>query len=127
MADCEKVKQMSSLYSLWVRPRSRKMNSEVLILFSRKDCCLCETLEKKLSNIYLEKLKPSIILSIVDIDSKKVSLDIQMKYTNEVPVIVLDSTRLLKRIELPRISPRLKEDMLLSWIQKNLNNVYKTI
>ena len=103
------------------------MNSEVLILYSRKECCLCQTLEKKLSKICLEKLNPSIVLSIVDIDSKKVSLDIQMKYTNEVPVIVLDSTRLLKKIELPRVSPRLKEDMLLSWIQKNLNNVYKTI
>jgi len=103
------------------------MNSEVLILYSRKGCCLCQTLEKKLSNICLENLNPSIVLSIVDIDSKKVSLDIQMKYTNDVPVIVLESTRLLKKIELPRVSPRLKEDMLLSWIQKNLNNVYKTI
>ena len=102
------------------------MNSEVLVLYSRKGCCLCQTLEKKLSKICLEKLTPSIVLSIVDIDSKKVSLDIQMKYTNEVPVIVLDSTRLLKKIQLPRVSPRLKEDMLLSWIQKNLNILYKT-
>ncbi|WP_269609730.1 glutaredoxin family protein [Prochlorococcus marinus] len=103
------------------------MNSEVLILYSRKGCCLCQTLEEKLSNICLEKLNPSIMLSIVDIDSKKVSLDIQMKYTNQVPVIVLDSTRLLKKVELPRVPPRLKEDMLLSWIQKNLNIFYKTV
>ena len=101
------------------------MNSELLILYSRKGCCLCETLEKKLSNICLNNLKPSLLLSIVDIDSKKVSLDIQMKYTNDVPVIVLDSNRLLKKIELPRVPPRLKEDMLLSWIQKNLNILYK--
>ena len=101
------------------------MNSEVLILYSRKDCCLCQTLEKKLSNICLKNLNPSIVLSIVDIDSKKVSLDIQMKYKNEVPVIVLESTILLKKIELPRVSPRLKEEMLLSWLQKNLNILYK--
>ena len=101
------------------------MNSEVLILYTRKGCCLCQTLEKKLSNICLENLNPSIVLSIIDIDSKKVSLAIQLKYTNEVPVIVLDSTRLLKKIELPRVSPRLKEDMLLSWIQKNLNIFYR--
>ena len=101
------------------------MNSEVLILYTRKGCCLCQTLEKKLSNICLENLNPSIVFSIIDIDSKKVSSDIQMKYTNEVPVIVLDSTRLLKKIELPRVSPRLKDDMLLSWIQKNLNILYK--
>ena len=102
------------------------MNSEVLILYSRKGCCLCQTLEEKLSNICLENLNPSIVLSIIDIDSKKVSLDIQLKYTNDVPVIVLDSTRLLKKIELPRVSPRLKDDMLFSWIQKNLNILYKT-
>ena len=101
------------------------MNSERLILYTRKGCCLCQTLEKKLSNICLEKLEPSIVLSIIDIDSKKVSLDIQLKYTNDVPVIVLDSNRLLKKIELPRVSPRLKEDMLFSWIQKNLNILYK--
>ena len=102
------------------------MNTEVLVLYSRKGCCLCQTLEKKLSKICLENLKPSIVLSIVDIDSEKVSLDIQMKYTNEVPVIVLDSNLLLKKIELPRVSPRLKEDMLVYWIQKNLNILYKT-
>ena len=101
------------------------MNSEVLILYTRKGCCLCQALEKKLSNVCLKKVKPSIVLSIVDIDSKKVSLDIQMKYTNEVPVIVLESTRLFKKIELPRVSPRLKEDMLFYWIQKNLNILYK--
>ena len=102
------------------------MNSEVLILYSRKGCCLCQALEKKLSNICLNNLKPSLALSIIDIDSKKVSLDIKKKYTNEVPVIVLDSAKLLKKIDLPRVSPRLKEEMLLSWIQKNLNILYKT-
>ena len=101
------------------------MNSEVLILYSRNGCCLCETLEKKLSNIPLNNLKPSLVLSIIDIDNKKVPLDIQTKYTYQVPVLVLDSTKLLKKIELPRISPRLKGDMLLSWIQKNLNALYE--
>ena len=101
------------------------MNSEVLILYTRKGCCLCQTLEKKLSNVVLANLNPSIVLLIVDIDSKKVSLDIKIKYDNEVPVMVLDSSILSKRIELPRVSPRLKEDMLLSWIQKNLNILYK--
>ena len=101
------------------------MNSELLILYSRKDCCLCQTLEKKISNICLNSLKPSLTLSIVDIDSVKVPLGIKKKYTNEVPVIVLDSTILLKKIELPRVPPRLKEDILLSWIQKNLNILYE--
>ena len=95
-------------------------------MYTRKGCCLCQTLEKKLSNLILENLNPSVVLSIVDIDNTKVSLDIQMKYTNEVPVMVLESSILSKRIELPRVSPRLKDDMLLSWIQKNFNIFYKT-
>ena len=101
------------------------MNSETLILYTRKGCCLCQALEKKFSNICLENLNPSIVFSIIDIDSKNVSSDIHIKYTNEVPVMVLESTKLLKKIELPRLSPRLKEDMLLSWIQKHLNILYK--
>ena len=102
------------------------MSSEILILYTRKGCCLCQALEEKLFNIGIENLNPSISLCILDIDSNKVSLDIHMKYTNEVPVMLLDSTRLLKKIEFPRVSPRLKEDMLLSWIQNNLNIIYET-
>ena len=101
------------------------MNSEVLILFSRKDCCLCQALEKKLSKISLTSLNPPIVLSIVDIDSKEVSRDIQKKYTNEVPIIVLSSNKLSKKTELPRVPPRLKEDLLLSWIQNKLNILFK--
>ena len=101
------------------------MKSDVLILFSRKGCCLCETLEKKLSNISLTNLSPPVTLYIVDIDSKEVSIDIQKKYTNQVPVMMIDSLKLSKKIELPRVSPRLKEDLLLDWIQKNLNNFYQ--
>ena len=99
------------------------MNLEVLILFSRKGCCLCAKLEEKLSNICLANLNPPLILSVVDIDSEDVSNDIQKKYTNEVPVLVYQSNTSLRKIELPRVPPRLKEDLLLSWIQKNLNLV----
>ncbi len=101
------------------------MNSEVLILYSRKGCCLCEALETRLLNISLRDLKPSMELSIFDIDSEKVCTDIQGKYTNDVPVIVLQSNILSRRIELPRVPPRLKEDLLLFWIQKKLNILYK--
>ena len=101
------------------------MNPDLLILFSRKGCCLCETLEKKLTKISLTNLNPPLSLSIVDIDSKEVSIDIQRKYTNEVPVLVLDSNKLSKKIELPRIPPRLKDGLLLSWIQKKLNSFFR--
>ena len=101
------------------------MNSEKLVLFSRKGCCLCETLEKKLLNISLTSLNPPMVLSVLDIDSKEVSEDIRIKYSNEVPVMLIDSNTLSKKIEFPRVSPRLKEDMLSSWIQKNLNVFFK--
>ena len=81
--------------------------------------------EKKLSNIRLTNLNPPIVFSTVDIDSKEVSIDIQRKYTNDVPVLVLHSESLLRKIELPRVPPRLREDLLLAWIQKNLNNFFK--
>ena len=100
------------------------MKSEILILYSRKGCCLCETLEKKLSNISLENLNPSVEISVVDIDNVEVSIDIRNRYKNEVPVLVLDSYILSRKIEFPRVSPRLKEDLLLSWIQKRLNSCF---
>ena len=102
------------------------MSSDILILFSRKDCCLCESLEKKLSNISLTNLNPPIVLSVIDIDSKEVSSKIYRKYTNEVPVLVLESNKLLRKFELPRIPPRLKGDFLMSWLQKNLNIFFKS-
>ena len=101
------------------------MNSEKLVLFSRKGCCLCETLEKKLLNISLTSLNPPMVLSVLDIDSKEVSEDIRVKYSNEVPVMLIDSNTLSKKIEFPRVPPRLKEDMLSSWIQKKLNVFFK--
>ena len=79
-----------------------------------------------MSNISLANLKPPMALSIIDIDSEEVSIEIQRKYTNDVPVLVLESNILLKKIELPRVSPRLKEDLLFSWIQKNLNMCLKS-
>ena len=74
-----------------------------------------------MSKINLTNLNPSIVLSIIDIDSEKVSDNLQKKYSNEVPVLVLDSNKLSRKIELPRVPPRLKEDLLFDWIQKHFN------
>ena len=101
------------------------MKPEVLILFSRKGCCLCEALEERLLNLSLANLDPSIELKILDIDTKQVSFKERGLYTNEVPVLVLDSSKLARRIELPRVSPRLKKNQLFIWLQNKLNNFYK--
>ena len=101
------------------------MKSEMLILYSRKGCCLCEALEKKLLNISLASLNPPMVLSVLDIDSNEVTDNLRKKYSNDVPVIVVNTNTLSKTIEFPRVSPRLKEDQLLSWIQKNLDILLK--
>ena len=101
------------------------MKSEMLILYSRKGCCLCEALEKKLLNISLASLNPPMVLSVLDIDSNEVTDNLRKKYSNDVPVIVVNSNTLSKTIEFPRVSPRLKEDQLSSWIQKNLDILLK--
>ncbi len=100
------------------------MKPEVLILFSRKGCCLCEALEERLLNISLTNLDPSVVLQILDIDTDEVSLEDKRLYIYEVPVLVLDSSKLARRIELPRVSPRLKKDNLFMWLQNKLNNYY---
>ena len=87
---------------------------------------MCEALEERLLNISLTNLDPSVVLKIVDIDSTDVSLNERRLYTNEVPVLVLHSSKLARRIELPRISPRLKKDNLFTWLQNKLNNCYQS-
>jgi hypothetical protein len=44
-----------------------------------------------------------------------------MKY----PVIAIEGIRSEEIIELPRISPRLKDDQLKNWFQKNINTILK--
>ena len=102
------------------------MKPEVLMLFSRKGCCLCEGLEERLLNISLTSLNPSVVLEILDIDSTEVSLEERRLYTNQVPVLVLDSSKLARKIELPRVSPRLKKENLFIWLQNKLNDCYQS-
>ena len=47
------------------------------------------------------------------------------KYDYEVPVIAVEGIRSKEIIELPRISPRLKDDQLKNWLQKNINTILK--
>ena len=101
------------------------MKSEMLILYSRKGCCLCEALEKKLLDISLTSLNPPMVLSVLDIDSNEVTDNLRKKYSNDVPVMVINYNTLSKIIEFPRVPPRLKEDQLSSWIQKNLDILLK--
>ena len=96
------------------------MKELILILYSRKGCCLCEGLEQRLESLTLAKISPSLILKVIDIDDGMTSPDIRARYDQHVPVMVLHLLDLNQMLELPRVSPRLQGDGLFQWLQKFL-------
>ncbi len=97
------------------------MEKNKLILLSRIGCCLCEGLEEKLKGIPLGQLNPPLELYIKDIDREDIpEIDIA-RYSLEVPVLLLELQQPLRRVELPRVSPRLSEEGVLKWLQKTIS------
>ena len=94
------------------------MNSLELILYSRSGCCLCEGLEAKLRAISLKDLHPQLQLFIEDIDGEGISDIERIRYSMEVPVLLLKLKEQKLTFELPRVSPRLQKDGLLKWLKK---------
>ncbi len=99
------------------------MKNFSLILFTRSGCCLCEGLENRLKQIDLRELNPPLEMQVVDIDSELVSEIEREFYTLKVPVMAISLKNSTQLIELPRVSPRLKEKGLLFWMQKTLNQI----
>ena len=95
------------------------MDISVLILYSRVGCCLCEGLEERLQTIPLDSLLPPLELLVIDIDAAEVPDRERSLFDQKVPVMFLASRDLKKRIELPRVSPRLDNERLLVWLQQN--------
>ncbi len=89
-----------------------------LYLYTRKDCCLCVGLEERLKCIELKRLNPPLTITIIDIDDESTPSRIKERYDLEVPVLILDNNLQGNLITLPRVSPRLKGEGLLSWLQK---------
>ena len=56
---------------------------------------------------------------------ESIYIKINTKYDYEVPVIAIEGISSKEIIELPRISPRLKDDQLKNWFQKNINTFLK--
>ena len=97
-----------------------------IFIFVRQGCCLCDSLKYKLAKINLNDLFPNLEeLKEIDIDRFDLYKDKYKKYDYEVPVIAVEGIRSKKIIELPRISPRLKDDKLKNWFQKNINTILK--
>ena len=92
-----------------------------IFIFIRNGCCLCETLKNKLTKINLNEIKPTLEINAIDIDRFDLYQDKYKKFDHEVPVVAIIESTSQKFIELPRISPRLKDDQLKKWLEKNIN------
>ena len=97
-----------------------------IFIFVRQGCCLCDSLKNKLAKINLYELFPNLYeFKEIDIDRVDLYQDKYKKYNFEVPVIAIEGIRSKEIIELPRISPRLKDDQLKNWFEKNINIILK--
>ena len=84
-----------------------------IFIFVRQGCCLCDSPKNKLAKINLNELFPNIEeFKEIDIDRVDLYQDKYKKYDYEVPVIAVEGISSREIIELPRISPRLKDDQL---------------
>ena len=93
------------------------MPTFLLVLYSRKGCCLCEGLENHLKDLALDEISPSLELRVIDIDEDIVPESIRVRYAMEVPVLVLKQAANNNQFLLPRVSPRLKGSALAIWLQ----------
>ena len=81
-------------------------------------------IKKQTGKISLNELFPNLEeLNEIDIDRVDLYKDNYKKYDYEVPVIAIEGIRAEEIIELPRISPRLKDDQLKNWFQKNISTI----
>ena len=81
----------------------------VLLLLTRKGCCLCEGLEQK-----LRALDPPLALELIDVDGDPA---LQARFGLEVPVLQVRSGQGDR--QLPRVPPRLAGASLQVWLQKH--------
>tara|TARA_B100000902_G_C26966611_1_gene743174 strand:+ start:56 stop:370 length:315 start_codon:yes stop_codon:yes gene_type:complete len=96
-----------------------------IFIFVRKGCCLCDSLKNKLAKIKLKEVFTNLELKEIDIDRFDLYQDKYKKYDYEVPVIAIEEDVSKEILELPRISPRLKDNQLEVWFKKNINTVLK--
>ena len=94
-----------------------------IFIFVRQGCCLCDSLKNKLAKINLKEILPNLELIEIDIDRVDLYQDKYKKYDYEVPIIAIEGINSKEIMELPRISPRLKDDQLKNWFQKNINTI----
>ena len=94
-----------------------------LLIFVREGCCICDSLKNNLRKIKIKNIHQDLRIQEIDIDRFDLYQDKFKKYDYEVPVIALKKINSNKIIELPRVSPRLKDSQLENWLKKNINNL----
>ncbi len=94
-----------------------------LLIFVRKGCCICDSLKSNLGKIHIENIHSDLKIQEIDIDRFDLYKDKYKKYDYEVPVIALRKLFSSQIIELPRVSPRLKDLQLENWLRKNINKL----
>lgn len=103
---------VDAIPSLPVAVTQSPIESLTLTLFSRQGCCLCEGLEQRLQAIDLHRVRPPLVLDVIDIDAEGIEPDVRSRYDLEVPVLMLQGR------PLPRVSPRLSGEGLFIWLQR---------
>ena len=88
----------------------------VLLLVTRRGCCLCEGLAERLA-----ALGPALLLPwrAVDVDGDPALL---ARYDLEVPVLLLRQAGADDR-PLPRVPPRLVGDRLAEWLRGRISGL----
>ena len=94
-----------------------------LLIFIRKGCCICDSLKNNLSKININNIQNDLKIKEIEIDRFDLYKDRFKKYDYEVPVVAIQKFSSGEIIELPRISPRLKDSQLENWLKKNINNL----
>jgi glutaredoxin len=76
-----------------------------LLLYTRKDCCLCEEMKSTLSGV---ANRVPFALQEIDVDTSPV---LQDKYGNEVPVLFINGRKAFKyRVTTRELEKRLKRE-----------------
>ena len=99
----------------------------ILLIFVRKGCCICDTLKNNLRKVEIHKIYPYLTIEEIDIDRFDLYQDTFKKYDYEVPILALKKHSSDQIHELPRISPRLKDNQLSNILQKNINKITDSI
>ena len=68
-----------------------------------------------------KEITPKYEINEIDIDRFDLYQDKYKNFDHEVPVVAIKESTSQNFIELPRISPRLKDDQLKKWLEKNIN------